>query len=226
MRAPRLPGPDQHARAWDTPEELAAPGISRALKRIYHFRDFAQDLQLSCYKCEWGGVRKSPSLIDRPLDFEIARPQLIIDWKNVESANIRLPANGVSGREQDKGVDDLRSFLGATYQSVIVTAMEMARLIYGGPYKGSYMYSRESVVNMVRGARWDVLPYAKDAVGSDGPPEKPKMVVICVPPWDLSRVDLQDFAARRTVSIDQQPGHASLTTMLPARCRRTRPYSR
>ena len=105
----------------------------------------------------------------------------------------------------------MRSYLGAIYQSVIVTAMEMARLIYGGPYQGSYRYSRESTVNLVRGARWDVLPYAKpqaepgEARTSQEPvqPEEARMVAICVPPWDLSGLDLQDFATQRTVSTGQ-----------------------
>ena len=45
------------------------PGISRALKRIYHFKDLGQDLQLSCYKCQCGGIRKSPSLTRYPIRF-------------------------------------------------------------------------------------------------------------------------------------------------------------
>ena len=128
-------------------------------------------------------------------------------------------------------MDDLRSFLGATYQSVIVTAMEMARLIYGGPYQGSYRYSRDSTVNLVRGARWDVLPYTKTGAGAEtGPggaqePHEPKMIVVCVPPWDLSKPDLQDFATPRTVSTDEQPGYAPLTVMITARCWRIGPYS-
>ena len=105
----------------------------------------------------------------------------------------------------------MRSFLGAIYQSIIVTAMEMARLIYGGPYRGSYRYSRESTVNLVRGARWDVLPYAKPEAEPDGTqmsqepkePEEPRMVAICIPPWNLSSLDLQDFASPRTVSTGQ-----------------------
>ena len=128
-----------------------------------------------------------------------------------ESSNIRLPAHEVMGQPQVREVDDMRSFLGAIYQSIIVTAMEMARLIYGGPYRGSYRYSRESTVNLVRGARWDVLPYAKTEAEPDGAqisqeskePGEPKMVVICIPPWALSRLDLQDFATPRTVSTGQ-----------------------
>ena len=144
-----------------------------------------------------------------PLDFISVSPELAIDWRMGESSNVRLPAHEVLGQPQDRDVDDMRSFLGATYQSIVVTAMEMARLIYGGPYQGSYRYSRESTVNLVRGARWDVLPYAKTKDEPDEnqvsqepkQPVEPKMVVICIPPWDLSRLDLQDFAAQRTVSI-------------------------
>jgi len=138
-------------------------------------------------------------------------PELAIDWRMGESSNIRLPAHEVPGQPQGRDVDDTRSFLGAIYQSIIVTAMEMARLIYGGPYQGSYRYSRESTVNLVRGARWDVLPYAKTEAGPDGThtsqdpkqPEESRMVAICIPPWDLSRLDLQDFATQRTVSTGQ-----------------------
>lgn len=137
----------------------------------------------------------------------------MIDWKDGESSNIRLPAHGIPGPKQERDVDDLRSFLRAIYDSVIVTAMEMARLIYGSPYKESYRYSRESTVNLVRGARWDVLPYAQtepatkpnDTQTSQEPknPKEPKMVAICIPPWNLSRLDLQDFATQRTVSTQQ-----------------------
>lgn len=132
----------------------------------------------------------------------------MINWENKESSNIRLPAYGIPGQTQERNVDDLRSFLKATYESVIVTSMEMARLIYGSPYEESYRYSRDSTVNLVRGARWDVLPYAKTkpATTPNGThePEKsqdPTMVVICIPPWDLSVLDLQDFATQRTVSV-------------------------
>jgi hypothetical protein len=129
----------------------------------------------------------------------------MIDWKEGESSNIRLPAHGIPAPAQEKDVDDLRSFRGAIYNSVIVTAMEMARLLYGGPYEGSYRYSRESTVNLVRGARWDVLPYARtESAAKSREPEKrrePRMVIICIPPWDLSRLDLQDFATQRTVSM-------------------------
>lgn len=136
----------------------------------------------------------------------------MIDWKAEESNNIRLPAYGVPKPIQDRDVDDLRSFRNAIYGSIIVTAMEMARLLYVEPYKGSYRYSRESRVNLVDGARWDVFPYAKTESAAEPTasgtqmshePEMskdPKMVVICIPPWDLSRLDLQDFAAQRTVS--------------------------
>jgi len=143
-----------------------------------------------------------------PIDFISVSPELAIDWRMEESSNVRLPAHEVPGQPQDREVDDMRSFLGAIYQSIIVTAMEMARLIYGGPYQGSYRYSRESTVNLVRGARWDVLPYAKtedepsETQTSQGPerPKEPKMVAICIPPWNLSELDLQDFATQRTVS--------------------------
>lgn len=101
----------------------------------------------------------------------------------------------------------MRTFLAAIYDSVIVTAMEMARLIYGGPYQGSYRYSRGSTVNLIRGARWDVLPYSKTEPGLESEdtehekPEGPKMVVICIPPWELSKLDFQEFTTRRTVSV-------------------------
>jgi len=134
----------------------------------------------------------------------------MIDWKAGESRNIRLPAHGIPGPIQEQ-VDDLWSFRKAIYRSVIVTAMEMARLLYGGPYHGSYRYSRDSAVNLVRGARWDILPYNRtesattphgtqvscESKGSEGP----SMVVICIPPWDLSKFDLQEFADRKTVSM-------------------------
>jgi len=135
----------------------------------------------------------------------------MIDWKTGESRNIRLPAHGIPGPSQEQEVDDLRSFRQAIYGSIIVTAMEMARLLYGGPYHESYRYSRDSAVNLARGARWDVLPYDRtssvttphgtqvscEPKGSEGP----KMVVICIPPWDLSGLDLQEFATHRTVSM-------------------------
>ena len=135
----------------------------------------------------------------------------MIDWKAGESSNIRLPADGVPRPIEEQNVDDLRSFRKAIYGSVIVTAMEMARLLYGGPYMGSYRYSRESTVNVVRGAHWDILPYARiePATKPNGiqtphesdEPKGSKMVVICIPPWDLSRLDLEDFATQRTVSM-------------------------
>ena len=138
------------------------------------------------------------------------KQELTIDWKIEESNNIRLPAREVPGPAQDREVDDLRSFLRAVYESVIVTAMEMARLIHGSPYQESYRYSRESTVNLVRGARWDVLPYTKTRPEtgtqvSQEPehPEKSKMVVISIPPWDLSRLDLEEFATQRTVSTER-----------------------
>lgn len=135
----------------------------------------------------------------------------MINWKAKESRNIRLPADGISGSTQERDVDDLRSFRVATYESVIVTAMEMARLLYGAPYEGSYRYSRNSAVNLVRDAHWDVLPYAQ--TGSTTRPNgtqmsrepegpvNPRMVVICIPTWDLGRPDLEDFAALRTISM-------------------------
>ena len=130
----------------------------------------------------------------------------MIDWKTEESRNVRLPAHGIPGPNQEQEVDDLRSFRQAIYGSVIVTAMEMARLLYGGPYHGSYRYSRDSAVNLVRGARWDVLPYYR--TGSTTTPhdtqvssKESKMVVICIPPWDLSGLDLQEFATHGTVSM-------------------------
>ena len=135
----------------------------------------------------------------------------MIDWKEAESRNIRLPAHKISGSTQERDVDDLRSFFGAIYSSVIVTAMEMARLLYGGAYEGSYRYSRESTVNLVRGACWNVLPYAQtepvaklDGARIPQEPGKtkgPKMVTICIPPWNLSRLDLQEFATQATVSV-------------------------
>jgi hypothetical protein len=129
-------------------------------------------------------------------------PDLMIDWKAAESRNIRLSAHRVPGSIQERNVDDLRSFRRAIYDSIIVTAMEMARLLYGGPYKGSYRYSRESTVNLIRGARWDILPYTKtEAPAEPDGVQNPKMVAICIPPWDLSELDLQDFATQRTVSM-------------------------
>ena len=89
--------------------------------------------------------------------------------------------------------------------------MEMARILYDIPYDRSYRYSRDSRVNWVRGACWDVLPYARteSATTPHGTqvsrkPEEPKgpgMAVICIPPWELSRLDLQDFATQGTVSM-------------------------
>jgi hypothetical protein len=135
----------------------------------------------------------------------------MIDWNKGESGNIRLPAHGIRDPIQERDVDDLRSFRRAIYDPLIVTAMEMSRLLYGSPYQESFRYSRESTVNLVRGARWDVLPYAQTECApkpdgtqmSRGPeqPKEPKMVVICIPPWDLSPLDLQDFGSQRTVSI-------------------------
>jgi len=144
----------------------------------------------------------------------------MIDWEASESGNIRLLAHGTQDviRErasiQKQDVDDLRSFRRAIYESIMVTAMEMARLLYGGSYEDSYRYSRESTVNLVRGARWDVFPFARTGSATKSGssqtsqlPEKhkePKMVMICVPPWDLSEPDLQDFATQRTVSMPRE----------------------
>ena len=158
----------------------------------------------------------------------------MIDWSVGESSNIRLPAHGIPAPSLEREVDDLRSFLETIYGTVIVTAMEMARLLYGGPYYGSYRYSRESTVNLVRGARWDVLPYAKpqaepgEARTSQEPvqPEEARMVAICVPPWDLSGLDLQDFAAQRTVSIRRTTRIHPTDHLATVRCWRTGPYSR
>jgi hypothetical protein len=128
----------------------------------------------------------------------------MIDWKAVESRNIRLPCYDVLNAMQERDVDDLRSFRRAIYNSIVVTAMELARLLYGDPYRESYRYSKDSTVNLMRGARWDVLPYAKTEAStgkSSAQKPKPKMVIICIPPWDISKLDLQDFTTRRTVSI-------------------------
>jgi len=137
----------------------------------------------------------------------------MIDWKANESRNIRftLRADGIPYSIQERDVDDLRSFRAAIYESLVVTAMEMARLLYGGPYQGSYRYSRESMENLVRDARWDVFSYVRtgsttrpnDTRTSHEPeePKHPRMVVICVPPWHLAGPDLEDFAALRTVSM-------------------------
>ena len=135
----------------------------------------------------------------------------MIDWRSLESNNIRLPAHGIPGPSLEQEVDDLRSFRKAIYGSIIVTAMEMARLLYGGPYNGSYRYSRDSTVNLIRGPRWEVFTYARtesttSPYGTRGScePEDPKdhrMIVICIPPWDFSRLDLQDFSTQWTVSM-------------------------
>lgn len=129
----------------------------------------------------------------------------MIDWNEAESKNIRLPADGIHNQPQEQAVDDLRTFFGVVYGSIIVTAMEMARLIYGGPYNGSYRYSRESTINVVRGACWNVLPYARTepVTKPDGTQvsQEPKMVAICIPPWNLSKLDLQDFATQGTVGV-------------------------
>lgn len=98
----------------------------------------------------------------------------------------------------------MRSFRKAIYESIIVTAMEMARLLCGGPYHDSYRYTRDSVVNLVRGARWDVFPYTKiGASAGSVDTQKSKMVVICIPPWELSKLDFQEFSVQMTVSTGQ-----------------------
>ena len=142
-------------------------------------------------------------LAHHPIDFESVGPDLTIDWEAAESRNVRLPVPMILNPIQERDVDDLRSFREAVYNSVIVTAMEMARLVYGDQYQESYKYSRKSTVNLMRGARWDVLPYAKIGIppGQGGNTQESRMVVICIPPWDLSKPDLQDFTTQRTVSI-------------------------
>ncbi|KAF9653716.1 hypothetical protein BDM02DRAFT_1659186 [Thelephora ganbajun] len=160
----------------------------------------------------------------------------MIDRKAAESSNIRLPVHGVPGPIQERDVDDLRSFRKAIYESVIVTAMEMARLLYGSPYEMSYRYSRDSTVNLVRNARWDVLPYAQtepvtkpngiQISHKSDKPNDPKMVVICVPPWDLSRLDLQDFATRKSVSAWRVAQHTLLITLIIVHCCGIGPDSR
>lgn len=129
----------------------------------------------------------------------------MIDWNAPESRNIRLSAHGIRDHTQGRDVDDLRSFREAIFGSIIVTAMEMARLLGGEKYQESYRYSRDSAVNHMRGARWDVLPYAKTKTSTnpDGN-QTPKMVVICIPPWDLSKLDLEEFTTQRTVSMRWQ----------------------
>lgn len=59
VRAPRVPGLDQYAPAWEVPDELAGSDTSRALRQIHHFKCLGQDLRLSCYKCQYGNARKS-----------------------------------------------------------------------------------------------------------------------------------------------------------------------
>ena len=101
-------------------------------------------------------------------------------------------------------MDDLRSFREAIHDPIVVYATEMARLLCNDPYEESYRYSRDSGVNIVRGAHWDVFLYTntRDSVGARGV-KKAKMAIICVPPWDLSKLDLHDFAVPRTVSEEQ-----------------------
>ena len=149
----------------------------------------------------------------------------MIDWNAPESRNIRLTAHGHGIRDpiQEQGVGDLRTFRETTFGSIIVTAMEMARLLTGDKYQESYRYSRDSEVNQMRGARWDVLPYAKTMASTrpDGT-QMPKMVVICIPPWGLSKLDLKDFATQRTVSMLREHMHTSdmLTKIILVYCRR------
>jgi hypothetical protein len=136
------------------------------------------------------------------MDFESVGSDLMIDLKAAESKHIKLPCSEVLLAIQERAVDDLRSFRHTIYNSIIVTAMELARLLYGDPYRESYRYSQNSTLNLMRGARWKVLPYAKtEAWTGKSSAQKPKMVIICIPPWDISKLDLQDFTTRRTVSI-------------------------
>ncbi|KAF9788043.1 hypothetical protein BJ322DRAFT_601391 [Thelephora terrestris] len=80
--------------------------------------------------------------------------------------------------------------------------MELARLLHGDPYRESYRYSQNSTLNLMRGAQ--VLPYAKtEAWAVKSSAQKPKMVIICIPPWDISKLDLQDFTTRRTFANDE-----------------------
>jgi hypothetical protein len=132
----------------------------------------------------------------------------MIHWREGESRNIRLPDDGTTNPSKGTEVDDLRSFRTAIYESIIVTAMEMARLLCGFPYDGSYRYSRLSTVNLVRGARWDIFPYSgiehtASPYGTEvsSKSERTRMVVICIPPWDLSILDLQEFATQMNVSM-------------------------
>jgi len=67
------------------------------------------------------------------------------------------------------------------------------------------------MINLVHNARWDIFLYVRTQSATTPhdtqvscEPEKPKgprMVIISIPPWDLSRLDLKDFVTPGTVSM-------------------------